>query len=256
MTRSSLIDIPPEVEGYLPLAAVLCMAVLPVDQLWRLVCPGLPAMLSHIWGLSATVAYGAADILGSAVSTMLLVGLVGWWDERSWRSLGLKTPSALDVGIVLAAVIISLRVSGMVARWAETTQVRHDVQHVGGVGNPLLVIPWGLSVAYVTSDAVFEELGSRAYLIERFDSLTGSIWLAGSVSLLVSILGHVFAWGVGGALERAPQLLLLVTLYMLRRNLLVCVLTHILIDLRIFILVMPWGLQRWALYIGGFTRHL
>jgi membrane protease YdiL (CAAX protease family) len=93
---------------------------------------------------------------------------------------------------------------------------------------------WTLSAgwfyAIISADVVFEELITRAYLIERMTMFLGSIWIAGAISFLVSLALHVPGRNFYEALLRAPLILVLVAMYMYSRSLIACSLLHFLVN--------------------------
>jgi membrane protease YdiL (CAAX protease family) len=76
------------------------------------------------------------------------------------------------------------------------------------------------------ADALVEEIGSRAYVIERFSEMTGSMAVGGAVSWMVSVAMHVPFWGGAEAMQRGPWLLVYVCFYVWRRNLWASTLLH------------------------------
>ncbi len=95
-------------------------------------------------------------------------------------------------------------------------------------------LPTWLNLSGLLANGIAEEVGFRGYAIERIEELTGSKMLGASVPFIFNVLVHAPVWGLYGMLTKAPILLLLVALYLWRRNLPACVLAHILIDIRAF----------------------
>jgi len=179
----------------------------------------------------------------------LLVAFVRWWEQRDWSSIGLKKMNWLDSAAVLATCVLAFAIKALGMRLAPAPARGHPK------GNALLFLPRGLRFAYIAADAVVEELGSRAYLVERLTDIGGNIWIVGGVSWAASLLIHFRAWGFSGTLFRAPSLLLLVALYVWRRNLLASVLAHFLVDAELSLVVMlPKPLMRWILFALGFAQ--
>jgi len=236
---------------YAPLAVGLCLALLPVERAWLLVFPELPSALAGLAGTSAEEGYGLANITGFLADATLLLLLVRYWERLQWGSVGVRMISARDLFIALALWFIDLRTKTFFAR------MHWFAPPPPPLGSAPLVLSRKLGFAYILAAVVVEELGSRAYIIERFMTLTGSVWIAGAISMLASIMLHVPAWGVEGALARAPALLVFVLLYLWRRNLPLCLLTHLLFDVHlytlIFLLKLPDPIRSWLLYVTGIT---
>lgn len=95
-------------------------------------------------------------------------------------------------------------------------------------------LPKWLDWSGLVANGIAEEVGFRGYAIERIEELTGSTLLGASVPLIVNVLVHAPVWGFQGMLAKAPILLLLVALYLWRRNLPACALVHVLMDIRAF----------------------
>jgi len=243
---------------YAPLAVGVCLAVFPVARVWVLIFPELPSALARLAGLSPESAYSVADTIGLSIHVTSLLLLVRYWERQQWDSVGLKMISARDVLIAFVVWLIELRAMRLTGR-----MLRWRIPLLGHPPRPsfgLALIRDGFNFANIAASAAVEELGSRAYIIERFRALTGSIWIAGAVSLLASVIIHVPGFGVQGAVARAPILLVLVLLYLWRRNLPLCVLVHVGVNthhsLTMSLLKLPEPLRSWVLYPIGFILRL
>jgi membrane protease YdiL (CAAX protease family) len=243
---------------YLPLAVGVCLALLPVEHAQLLVIPELPGALARLAGLSPAPTYAAAAIVGSLLDATLLLVLVRYWERRRWDSVGVKMISPRDVLIAYVVWLIELRamrLTGRMVRW-----------HIPLLGDPpppsfsLALVGDPFNFARIATSAAAQELGTRAYIIERFRALSGSIWIAGAVSLLASVILHVPGWGLQGAVARAPIQLVLVLLYLWRRNLPLCVLVHVLVNTHhsivMSLLKLPEPIRGWVLYPIGFILRL
>ena len=83
----------------------------------------------------------------------------------------------------------------------------------------------------VANAAVVEELFFRGFLIERLIALTGRSWLAGLASYLIFVGSHIPGSGLGIVITfDVVGTAALVGLYLLRRNLYVCMLAHAVLD--------------------------
>jgi membrane protease YdiL (CAAX protease family) len=169
--------------------------------------------------------------------TLTVIAIVRYWEKEPWSSVGISRFSLADpflgVWTFLIYYLIPLGwVMGKVLRAGVTQGAVHAEF-------------WFL--ASVASGVLFEELATRAYIIERIIAFKGNRLLAGIASLLLSIGLHIPGYGLGGALQRGPGMLLLTMLYIWRRNIVACLIAHFLINTAL-ILVLSHGegwLGRW-----------
>jgi membrane protease YdiL (CAAX protease family) len=106
----------------------------------------------------------------------------------------------------------------------------------GGITR-LARLPMHIRVAMVFTAAITEEILFRGYPIERLVSLTGHLWLGAAMAYVVFVLVHLPWWGVGGTIQIGLWSLIVTALYVTRRNLLACMLMHLLNDAYAFILL-------------------
>ncbi|WP_165390217.1 CPBP family intramembrane glutamic endopeptidase [Thalassococcus sp. S3] len=76
-----------------------------------------------------------------------------------------------------------------------------------------------------------EEWLYRCYAIERLTDLTGSIWLAGMISLAVFVVVHYPLWGLGPTLTVILSGAILTVAYILTRDIHALVIAHIATDI-------------------------
>lgn len=88
---------------------------------------------------------------------------------------------------------------------------------------------WFLVLAIVIGAAA-EEFLYRGYAVERLAALTGSYWIAGLLSVLVSGLAHVPMWGWPAALATLVSGALATVFYVWRRDLLANIIAHVTTD--------------------------
>ncbi len=169
--------------------------------------------------------------------TLTVIAIARCWERETWFSLGISRLSLADLFLGVATFLIYYMIPlgwmmGKVLRAGVTQDAGHDEF-------------WFL--ASVASSVLFEEVATRAYIIERVTAFSGSRLLAGIASLLLSIALHIPGRSLGGGLQRGPVLLLLTVLYIWRRNIVACFIAHFLVDTAL-ILVMShdagW-LARW-----------
>jgi membrane protease YdiL (CAAX protease family) len=134
----------------------------------------------------------------------------------------------------LATCFLAFAITSFSVHLFSSRALKHTTQN----RHLFLLIPRVLRFSSAAADSFAEEIGSRAYVIERFTMLTGKFWVGGCLSVAASLFMHIYIWGVHGAMERLPSLLLLTALYMWRRNLGASVLAHFLIDAELSLVLM------------------
>ncbi|MGA6974167.1 MAG: CPBP family intramembrane glutamic endopeptidase, partial [Candidatus Binatus sp.] len=85
-----------------------------------------------------------------------------------------------------------------------------------------------LSLTSLAFGILFEELATRAYIIERVIDFTGNRLLAGLASVLVSLAIHLPGRTLGEMFRVTPIILLMTVLYIWRRNLVPGFIAHFL----------------------------
>jgi uncharacterized protein len=78
--------------------------------------------------------------------------------------------------------------------------------------------------------AVTEEIEGRGYLIERLEMVTGSTTVAALGTFVTFLALHATLFGGAYALGLVPWAVVLIGLYLWRRNLSACILMHLLED--------------------------
>jgi membrane protease YdiL (CAAX protease family) len=153
--------------------------------------------------------------------------IVRSWERADWNSIGLSKPSSDDFFAAVATWVFfnaTIPLNTAYVRLIDSTGCWHAEAL-------LLPVPENWFLAMLATDAMFEELATRAYVIERISGFTGSRCLGGIASLVLSVAMHVPGSGGGcGALVHAPMLALLTGLYLWRRSMAACALTHFLLD--------------------------
>lgn len=184
------------------------------------------------WGLSWISAWESVGLISKLTVIVALPLLVVYWERRKLKSIGVR---ALSIGDFLGAIAILLTyllVSPRLIWMADKIPVVAAELTLGG--KLYASLPRWLDWSGLLANGIAEEVGFRGYAIERTEELTGSEILGASVPFVVNVLVHAPVWGLYGMLVKAPILLLLVALYLWRRNLPACVLAHVLIDIRAF----------------------
>jgi membrane protease YdiL (CAAX protease family) len=206
----------------------------------------LPWAFYHFLG-SAFAQYGlisvdsidpAIQALGFLLPGAAIVLLAIVWERDGARSLGVSKPYFGDLPLAVSAWLFYQIIFRFIFFRFYTPATHKGL----GDSQVFLSLPARWSISLLVLDVVFEEFATRAYVIERVISFTGSRMLAGAVSLVLSISLHIPGRDVWQALRRIPMMSLLTVLYIWRRSILPGVFTHILMDAAVFVLLFhfPW----------------
>jgi len=207
-------------------AGLLIAFVLPIQ-------PGLevPTMFLALLGLSPDTASGVAAIAYEIGTALLIVALVRYWEHLPLSSIGI---GRFSIGDAVAAVLVFfadlvvtpkiwalLQGSTVLANAAQSLRAEQE-----GISSwPILI---GVGIAISISFA--EEFGARAYAIERLSAAIGNRAIGAGVAFIAALSMHVPRRGLAYLPIVAPGQLLLVLLYLWRRNTWSCVLAHLLMD--------------------------
>lgn len=164
---------------------------------------------------------------------IVLLAIVFLWEKQSLASIGIKEMSWQDVswgviGFIVGAFSFFLTIPVVNALGLGTTS--------GGILE-LAQIPIPLRVGIVLTAGITEEILFRGYPIERLYSLTNRLGLSALIAYAAFVLLHIPFWGLGGAIQIGVWSIVITILYVKRRNLLACILMHILNDAYAFILL-------------------
>ncbi len=223
------------VRAYSAFAVALLVIVLP--EFWialYLAALKLSRLLASAAIISTSSTQLCAMVFRFILNIMLLVPIVRFWERADSGSMGLAKPSSDDVfaGIavwLLFNSILPFRIAygRLIAAIGRSNITPADL----GFSSE----SWLL--AFIASDVVFEELATRAYIIERISRFTGNEYLGAIGSMIVSVTLHVPGSGIRGALLVAPMLASFTGLYLWRRSAVPCALAHFLLDAQIYVLL-------------------
>lgn len=192
-----------------------------------LVGPGLVACRNPLADSTVSLTQMLVDqlLLVSLLLGILAVVLV--WERRGISSLGLgrATFASLAWGLALATVFI-LVIGPLLLRlpgWLGLEGFDPGLAELGSL--PV----WYLIVAVVIGGAV-EEVLYRGFAVERLADLTGSLWLAASITVIAFAAAHVPSWGWGPALTTLISGTVFTAFYIWRRDLWSNIIAHTLTD--------------------------
>ena len=205
-------------------------------------------VISHLTSISP---YSAVALLYTAkyfLDGALLLLFVRYAEKEKLNSVGIKRVTFFDAISALATCLLAFSVNSFGIHFWSSQAVQHSNQ-----GRHLfLLLPRTLRFSYDAAASFAEEIGIRAYIIERFTMLTGELWVGGCLSVAVSLSMHFYVWGAHGGIERLPSLLLLAGLYLWRRNLGASVLAHFLIDAELsMVLMLPKSIIHQVAFLPG-----
>ena len=172
----------------------------------------------------------------------IIVCIVVYIEDRPLSSIGVGAINWKDIGgailaFVLGAVSYPLTTPLVESLGLDTT--------VSGL-EQLAALPVSLVVGVALTAAVTEELLYRSYPIERINELTGSTVLGAGLTLLFFVLFHIPFWGLGGTVQIGVNAILFTLLYLWRRNLFTCILSHAITDIYAFVIIPRYLME----YVG------
>lgn len=193
---------------------------------WRIVLIGLviaysPNFISRVLRV-AGVEWGPQGppsvILWNWFAVVILLTYIFRVEGRGLASILLVQPDWKDV---LWAVVFGI--TGIIVQMVLTTVLNPPPGNI----DTLLAYSLPVIVALILTTATTEEILFRGYVIERLEELTGRPWLAIGFSFVVFMAPHVAFFGPLWLATNGPGVVLLYVLYVWRRNLVACMITHL-----------------------------
>lgn len=175
-----------------------------------------------------------------SASNFLVIGEAVFWSctaivivttlaRDRWGALGFRRLSWTNMAISLLAAILLIGLTGLLLALAGQFAP-------GPIGNAnrlkeLAALPIAGRVLLLLRAGITEELIFRAHPIERWFSARGNGWYGAVIGLVIFSILHLPGWGVEHTLVVVlPIGGLLTILYMWRRDVVLNMVTHILID--------------------------
>ena len=198
-----------------------------------------PFMVQFVVAPLQTIRPITAVMLGQSLLWLLAFGVVAisvWWEGTPVSSLGIRSVS-WRLGLLAGVLGVVLGVAVPVLTLVVTRFMPPD--QGGTLGSVATGAPPWLLLFTVLTASVTEEVLFRAYPIERLARLTGSLWPGALLSLTTFVAFHLAGWNLGHVVGVVLPLGAIMTgLYVWRRNLLFVVITHVLIDLPLFLVAL------------------
>lgn len=165
----------------------------------------------------------------TAIVAVIAFRVQGW----SLEHFGIRSFGWRDVLAAAGVLVVTTAATGVAVRLVQMPPTSVDDLR------QLAAMPIVFRLALVLTAGICEEFLFRGYGIEELSSWTGSRWWAAAVSIVFFGLGHSARYGFSLALL-VPTLIgaFLTLLYVWRRNLVVCMILHSVID-GIVILLVP-----------------
>ena len=188
---------------------------------------GLPELgLQRLFAGTPIGARIGRELVWIALGTLMLVWVTRV-ERKPLASIGVQRPRWGTLGWGLAAVIASL--ATVMLTFAIISPALGLHQNMKMTTAVVQVPIWLLLLTPLVA-GVSEEIIYRGYAIERLTMLTGRRWLAGILAGVAFLLAH-WAWGAVQMIVVGFGTVILTSLYLWRRDLLSCILAHVLTDL-------------------------
>jgi membrane protease YdiL (CAAX protease family) len=166
------------------------------------------------------------------IALALLLVFVFAVERRPAASVGIRSARWTHILLALAVAVVTVVVSYGTFFAIQGNQVDQGTQ----TGQIITSLPFIQLVHLVVNAAAVEEFFYRGFLIERLIDLTARPWLAGVISYVLFVAGHLAGSGVTATLTlTAIGALPLVGFYLWRRNIWLCAGIHAVLDLPILI---------------------
>lgn len=178
---------------------------------------------------------------GLAGVVAVVLSLVLVWERNSLSSLGLRSVNVRSIawGLALAAFLLYALPP------IETRVLR--VLRLGGFEEGLAKLRelpvWSVVLAILLGGAA-EEILYRGYAVERIGTLTGNLWLAGAISVIVFAAAHIPMWGRRSALATLIPGAVVTGFYLWQRDLTACIFAHVVTDFVGILISPPVSLPR------------
>jgi len=167
-----------------------------------------------------------------------VVLLTLWAEKRPLSSIGWESPTVkltligVGLGVLLSLTVPALSVlSGMMIPSDEAGSIESAVQISGFI-----------MLAGVITAGITEEILYRGYAMERLLDWTGSKWISSIISLVFFTVLHISGWNMAHIVGVViPLGAAMIALYWWKRNLILVIIVHIVINLPLVFLAFSGG---------------
>jgi tetratricopeptide (TPR) repeat protein len=183
--------------------------------------------LVYSLGVPRNDRYDVLDLVVRATLVLLFLLAVRFWERRSFRSVGIRMPRVMDLVVGIAGF---LAIGWLDQVWAPIVRPLTGAAPAADKLAALLNSPGWYLAGGAIGTALIEELYFRAYAVERFGEITGSLLVGAGIGLLIDLYAHVDYWGWKYVLAISASQAFFAALYLWRRNVAPCVIAHFLCD--------------------------
>lgn len=167
----------------------------------------------------------AVSILVQWVTSAIVAVIAFKWLRLNRSELGLRVPRPLDWPIALATLVLGMITAGVVS------SVFPAPEYAKSTVQAIISLPLPARIVLVITAGVCEEFLFRGFGIAALARLIGNRWLSGLLSLAAFTVAHagVFGW-TSSLLTPCVLGLFLTLLFLLRKNLIIGMVVHALVD--------------------------
>jgi membrane protease YdiL (CAAX protease family) len=167
----------------------------------------------------------ALSILVQWVTTGIVAVIAFRWLRLNRTELGLRVPRLLDWPIALATLVVGMVAAGVVSSaFPAPDSAKSFVKTI-------ISLPLPFRIVLVITAGVCEEFLFRGFGITVLTRLIGNRWLSGLLSLAAFTVAHAGLFGWTSSLLTPCVLgLFLTLLFLLRKNLIIGMVVHALVD--------------------------
>lgn len=215
---------------------------------------GLPSLFAF---LKRGGKHGPIDLrdhlLKSWGACLAVLALVLLWERRTLASIGIA-PGNYLAWLIGATLGLTILATSVISVFQASKAGKPALPEGSAEGlNRLVATPAWFRWAVVVTAGVTEEIMFRGYPIERLYELTGNLWIAALIPLTVFTLAHLGGWSWGHLVGVLFGGGLLTGLYLWQRDLLACMIAHVLIDS--LIIFLPALLRKLAARAARYARE-
>lgn len=179
--------------------------------------------------LGVDIGFGgpASIILWNWLAVATLLVFMRLVERQPLSSILIKRPSGKDLESTLFFWGIAMAWSWLAMTFLPPTQDEGTASLVA-LGIPALL-------GMIVTAAITEEILFRGYPIERINAITSTVWLGPAISFAVFVMPHLIFFGPSWFLYHGGGTVMIYVLYLKRRNLIACMLLHLLVNLPILL---------------------
>jgi uncharacterized protein len=201
-----------------------------VGLLFALGTPLLPhtPLLSYLGNPQSLTARLLGQLYYISIVTLTLL-IVVYWEKRPLSSIGIKAPTWSTLLWMVVTAIVLMKVISPLATWC-VSQLKLPLFSDGF--KTILALPiWFRVLAIVITGGIFEEVVYRGFAVERLSELTGNYWIGSFIALSIFSWMHYPLWGLGPVLTFYITGGFMTAIYLWKRDLLVTIGAHIIVDM-------------------------